>query len=78
MLQQLNDQDREQTDKKTGEEESGLNDRSGSQNASANRGGTTDLDQEALTVDRDAKTERGSGITTKNTVAGSDFDGQLS
>jgi hypothetical protein len=50
----------------------------GSENASANRGGTTDLDEEALTVRRSNATERGSGISTKNAVTGSDFDGQVS
>lgn len=48
----------------------------GSESASPSRGGTTDMDDEALTVDRDPREQRGSGITTKNTVAGSDFDGQ--
>jgi len=53
--------------------------RSGSrENAAPNRGGTTDMDQSALTVDRDDRTSRGSGITTKNNVSGSDFDGQVS
>lgn len=50
----------------------------GRQNASANRGGTTDMDDEALTVDRDRRQERGSGMETKRTVTGSDFDGQVS
>jgi|GEM_PF-4887911 len=60
------------------EEDSELNRWGGHENASPNRGSTTDMGESALTVDRDDKTRRGSGITTKNTVAGSDFDGQLS
>ncbi len=55
-----------------------LNDYSGSENASASRGGTTDLDDESLTVDRTSRNERGSGIATKRNVTGSDFDGQTS
>jgi len=50
----------------------------GMQNASANRGGTTDMDDEALTVGRRNASERGSGIATKNAITGSDYDGQLS
>jgi hypothetical protein len=50
----------------------------GMQNASANRGGTTDMDDEALTTARRNASERGSGIATKNAVTGSDYDGQLS
>ncbi|HWJ90924.1 MAG TPA: hypothetical protein VNR87_07415 [Flavisolibacter sp.] len=50
----------------------------GMQNASANRGGTTDMDDEALTTGRRNTSERGSGISTKNAVTGSDYDGQLS
>jgi len=49
----------------------------GMQNASANRGGTTDMDDEALTIGRRNAQERGSGISTKNSVTGSDYDGQL-
>jgi hypothetical protein len=48
----------------------------GMNNASGNRGGTTDMDSEALTINRPNTTERGSGLTTKRTVTGSDFDGQ--
>jgi hypothetical protein len=50
----------------------------GMENASANRGGTTDMDDEALTSGRRNASERGSGVATKNTVTGSDYDGQLS
>jgi hypothetical protein len=50
------------------------------QNASANRGGTTDMGSEAL---RDAtgasgRGQHGSGISTKRNVTGSDYDGQVS
>jgi hypothetical protein len=49
----------------------------GRQNASANRGGTSDLDDEALTVDRKKDGRTASGIRTKTEVTGSDFDGQV-
>ncbi|MBD0294700.1 MAG: hypothetical protein ICV84_05770 [Flavisolibacter sp.] len=53
--------------------------RGGQQNASANRGGTTDMDNDAIAgAGRDTRTERGSGISTKRGVTGSDYDGQLS
>lgn len=49
------------------------------QNASSNRGGTTDMGSEAL---RDATGvsggQHGSGISTKRSVTGSDYDGQVS
>ena len=50
------------------------------QNASATRGGTTDMDQRSVrdAAGNKAVNTRGSGISTKNTVTGSDFDGQLS
>ena len=48
----------------------------GMENASANRGGTTDMDTEALTTGRRNVSERGSGLHTKSNVTGSDFDGQ--
>lgn len=54
------------------------NDKSETENASGNRGGTTDMDNEALTIGRNNATERGSGLSTKNSVTGSDYDGQLS
>jgi len=50
----------------------------GRNNASASRGGTTDMDDESLTVGRRNVTPRGSGVNTKRNVTGSDFDGQLS
>ena len=50
----------------------------GRNNASASRGGTTDMDDESLTVGRRNVTPRGSGVSTKRNVTGSDFDGQLS
>jgi hypothetical protein len=48
------------------------------ENASPNRGGTTDMDNETLISGRSSKTERGSGLSTKKSVTGSDYDGQLS
>jgi hypothetical protein len=50
----------------------------GHQNASANQGGTTDMDNEALIAGRTTATERGSGASTKRNVTGSDYDGQVS
>ena len=48
------------------------------ENASANRGGTTDMDEDALTISRGNRTSRGSGMSTKRSVTGSDYDGQVS
>lgn len=50
------------------------------QNASANRGGTTDMDDEALrgASGNTSRANSGSGITTKKNVTGSDYDGQVS
>jgi hypothetical protein len=49
----------------------------GRNNASSNRGGTTDMDGDALTTGRPNRSERGSGMTTKRGVTGSDYDGQV-
>jgi hypothetical protein len=49
----------------------------GSENASSNRGGTTDMDTDALTRVTQEGT-MGSGIRTKTGVTGSDYDGQVS
>lgn len=50
------------------------------QNASPSRGGTTDMDHRALrgASGNTSRTNRGSGITTKRNVTGSDYDGQVS
>lgn len=48
------------------------------QNASANRGGTTDMGSEAMVNRSNPGSGRGSGITTKRSVTGSDYDGQVS
>jgi hypothetical protein len=48
------------------------------EDASGSRGGFRDMDDDALTTGRSNATERGSGLTTKNSVTGSDYDGQLS
>lgn len=50
----------------------------GAQHASADQGGTTDLKNQSFTPGQMAETQRGSGVTTKNNVTGSDFDGQPS
>ena len=49
------------------------------QNASANRGGTTDMDDERTrgAAGNTSNAHRGSGIRTKRTVTGSDYDGQV-
>lgn len=44
------------------------------QDANADRGGTTDMDS---TIRKTHSTGRGSGISTKRFVTGSDFDGQV-
>jgi hypothetical protein len=62
----------------SGSGQSDLSEDRGRQNASSNRGGTTDLDRDALTTDRGNQSRRGSGAVTKNNVTGSDFDGQVS
>jgi hypothetical protein len=53
---------------------------SGQQNASPTRGGIADMDQRSTrdAAGNKAINPRGSGMSTKNTVTGSDFDGQLS
>ena len=48
----------------------------GSQDASASRGGTTDLTNQ--TSGRGAGSDRNAEPTTKKNVTGSDFDGQVS
>lgn len=48
----------------------------GMQDASASRGGTTDLTNQSS--GRGAGSDRDSGPTTKKNVTGSDFDGQVS
>ena len=50
------------------------------QNASANRGGTTDMGSNALrgATGNTSRANKGSGITTKRSVTGSDYDGQVS
>lgn len=50
------------------------------QNASATRGGTTDMDNDNLSSSRSSgsRAGSGSGITTKRNVTGSDYDGQIS
>lgn len=50
------------------------------QNASANRGSTTDMGSNALrsATGNTSRANKGSGITTKRSVTGSDYDGQVS
>jgi hypothetical protein len=48
-------------------------------NAAPRRGNTTDMGKDALSgIERGNEVRRGSGITTKNNVTGSDYDGQVS
>jgi hypothetical protein len=55
-----------------------LRDSGGMENASASRGGTTDMDNGSSFNNRRSSTERGSGLTTKKNITGSDYDGQNS
>lgn len=48
------------------------------EDAAPNRGGISDMGTDALTSGRPNRVERGSGISTKDSVTGSDYDGQLS
>jgi len=50
------------------------------QNASANRGGTTDMDDEALrgAAGNTSRANKASGMAPKKNVTGSDYDGQIS
>ena len=64
-----------ESDLRSGEE---LRENSGRQNASADRGGISDQKDESLTTNRSSRQERGSGLSTKRGVTGSDYDGQLS
>ena len=64
-----------ESDLRSGEE---LRENSGRQNASADRGGISDQNDESLTTDRSSRQERGSGLSTKRGVTGSDYGGQLS
>jgi len=75
MKENSKDQQQQGGSQKSGQD---VKESGGMQNASANRGGITDMDDEALTTGRRNATERGSGIATKNAVTGSDYDGQLS
>ncbi len=49
------------------------------QNASATRGGTTDMDHHGThgASGNSSRSSHSSGVTTKNSVTGSDFDGQV-
>lgn len=55
-----------------------LSDLVGRPHTSDNAVRTTDMDNEAFSSGRNESPSRGSGISTKNTVSGSDFDGQVS
>lgn len=76
MEQNSKNQQKPDQQKKSHSNEEDLMSTGGSENASASRGGTTDMDQESLTIDRTPASERGSGLSTKRNVTGSDFDGQ--
>ncbi len=71
-------------DKKTGVHDSDSLTGSGAksnerQNTSSSAGGTADMDHRSATdaSGNRASQTRGSGVTTKRTVTGSDFDGQV-
>ena len=53
------------------------NDHSGHQNLSSNTGGTVDMGPNSITgSNRESRAGTGSGLNTKRSVTGSDFDGQ--
>lgn len=70
--------DRENSRHQDHEAHSEVRDSGGQQHAAPVNGGTTDLDQNSLRSSTGNQTQRGSGATTKDTVTGSDYDGQVS
>jgi hypothetical protein len=48
------------------------------ENVASNEGGVADLNDASITGGRSSATTQGSGISTKNVVTGSDYDGQVS
>jgi hypothetical protein len=71
-----NSKDKNNLDQGTSNERSPENDNRELSNNTSNRGGTVDMDNEALTGGR-RSTGGGSGTVTKKNVTGSDFDGQV-
>ena len=67
-------QDRETEENRTTRE--ALRDRSNSQNTSENYGGVTPIDEAVQDTGAGQRRPGSSGLTTKNSVAGSDSDGQ--
>ena len=43
----------------------------------SNQRGMTDMESETVSTGRTAEPERGSGVSTKRNVTGSDYDGQV-
>jgi hypothetical protein len=76
MAQQSNDLDRQDPGKQRGQntEDSQARGSGNLENVSSDRD-AADSNEGGLTGSRDSES-RGSGTTTKNTVTGSDFDGQ--
>ena len=75
MSKDSNNQDQKRkSDSSSAYEE--VNRSGGMQDASASRGGTTDLTNQ--TSGRGASSDRDAAPTTKKNVTGSDFDGQVS
>ena len=75
MSKDSNNQDRSNSKESSSAYEE-VNRGGGMQDASASRGGTTDLTNQ--TSGRGASSDRDAAPTTKKNVTGSDFDGQVS
>jgi hypothetical protein len=75
MSKDSNNQDQNRSNESSSAYEE-VNRGGGSQDASASRGGTTDLTNP--TSGRGASSDRNAEPTTKKNVTGSDFDGQVS
>ncbi|HWJ03109.1 MAG TPA: hypothetical protein VNU93_05475 [Verrucomicrobiae bacterium] len=75
------EQDLNQQNRKGGMREDATSSNADHQNIAPNRGGTTDMgsdNQQRGATGASTRGAKGSGITTKRTVTGSDYDGQVS
>jgi hypothetical protein len=75
------DQDMNQKNRKGGVREDMTSSNADHSNAAPNRGGTTDMgsdNQLRGATGASTRSNRGSGISTKRNVTGSDYDGQVS
>jgi hypothetical protein len=73
-----NERNEEQGKSSSGEDMTSAN--SDHQNIAPNRGGRTDMGSEQLrsATGNSVRGNKGSGITTKRSITGSDYDGQVS